>query len=350
MKKYTWTFIVAAVSGMLFCLSFMLATEDNPSVIPAVEITTPTATSSIVWYTSIPQTDANRIANAFKTQTGIGVEIVRDSAFSIRDRLLSDIANGENKADVLTIADIATYTILKNQGHFLNYASPEYVHYADEYKDEGYWAVFAAFGICMAYDENRIDDPPLQWTDLLDSRWQGRIGLENINTAGSQYGQYYMLREILGVEFWEALLTTQHPRIYSSTTALADALVEGEIDIAGEFSIQTVYSYRNAKGVSIQGIYPTEGIPLVVNPTAILAQTQRPEEARLFQDFLLSMKGQEIMQITCYKYSVREDVASLDGIPELNSLNILLPADAELYGSKREEYVQEFNSFLGGTQ
>jgi iron(III) transport system substrate-binding protein len=202
----------------------------------------------------------------------------------------------------------------------------------------------------MAYDENRIDNPPLQWTDLLDSRWQGKIGLENINTAGSQYGQYYMLREIVGVEFWETLLSTQNPRIYSSTTALADALVEGEIDIAGEFSIQTVYSYRNAKGISIQGIYPTEGIPLVVNPTAILAQTQRPEEARLFQDFLLSLEGQEIMQITCYKYSVREDVTSMDGIPELNSLNILLPSDAELYGSKREEYVQEFNGFLGGAQ
>ncbi len=347
MKKYIWAFIVIAFSGILFSFSFVLATGDSQKVIPAVEIATPPATGSIVWYTSIPQTDADRIANAFKTQTGIEVEIVRGSAFIIRDRLLSDIANGENKADVLTIADIASYSTLKDQGYFLNYASPEYVHYADEYKDEGYWAVFAAFGICIAYDENRINDPPLQWTDLLDSRWQGRIGLENITTAGSQYGQYYMLREILGAEFWEALLSTQSPKIYSSTTALADALIEGEIDIAGEFSIQTVYSYRNAKGISIQGIYPTEGIPLVVNPTAILAQTQNPEEAKMFQNFLLSKGGQEIMQLTSYKYSLRTDVVPLDGIPDLDTLNILLPADTELYGNKWEEYVQEFNNFLG---
>jgi len=202
----------------------------------------------------------------------------------------------------------------------------------------------------MAYNESRIDTPPQRWIDLLDDRWRGRIGLEDINTAGSQYGQYYMLREKLGAKFWEELLSVQEPRIYYRTEELANALLEGEIDIAGEFSIHTVYSYRVKKGVSIQGIYPEEGIPLVVNPVAIINQTVHPEEAKIFLDFLLSQRGQELMQRLNYKYSIREDVTSLEGIPSLDNLNILRPENAVEYGRKRSEYIQEFNSFLGSNK
>ncbi|GAI80016.1 unnamed protein product, partial [marine sediment metagenome] len=175
-------------------------------------------------------------------------------------------------------------------------------------------------------------------------------GLEDINTAGSQYGQYYMLREILGKEFWEELLSTQEPKIYYKTTDLANALLEGEIDIAGEFSIHTVYNYRIKNGVPIQGIYPEEGIPLVVNLAAILNQTDYPEEAKIFLNFLLSQRGQETMQGTNYKYSLRDGITPLEGIPSLDNLNILLPENTADYGSKRIEYIQEFNSFLGSNK
>ena len=153
----------------------------------------------MVWYTSIPQQDAERLANAFMTEKGIAVQIVRASTFTIRDRLMSEIASGANTADVLTIADIATYAVLRNQGDLMYYDSPEYASYSKQFKDEGYWAVFSGFGICMAYNEKLTTDLPQQWTDLLDARWKGKIGIEDISTAGSQYGQYYMLREALGV-------------------------------------------------------------------------------------------------------------------------------------------------------
>ncbi len=346
MQKFAWMILVIIASGMFFATSFLLTNQNGSELKPEIEIVTSPTAGTVTWYTSIPLRHAESLANAFELETGIEVEIVRASTFIIRDRLMSEIANGTTEADVLTIADIGTYIELKNQGHLMKYDSPHYIMYAEEYKDSGYWAVFAAFGMCMAYDENRIVDPPQKWTDLLDSRWKGRIGLEDISTAGSQYGQYYMLREELGVEFWEELLSTQEPKIYYKTTDLANALLEGEIDIAGQFSIHTVYSYRVERGVSIQGIYPEEGIPIVVNPTAILNQAKHPEEAKIFQNFLLSRRGQDLMQSTNYKYSVRDGTAPLGEIPSLDDLNVLLPENGIVYGSKRDEYIQEFNGFL----
>ena len=198
----------------------------------------------------------------------------------------------------------------------------------------------------MAYDESRIKTPPQKWTDLLDEKWRGRIGLEDINTAGSQYGQYYILREKLGVAFWERLLSVQMPKIYYRTEAIADALLAGEIDIAGQFSIHTVYDYRVKRKTTLKGIYPAEGIPLVVNPVAIINQTDKLKEAKMFLDFLLSRKGQELMQRLNYKYSIVEGIAPLDGMPSLDSLNILLPKNSMDYAKNRSNYIREFNTFF----
>ena len=348
MNKHTWMVLLIIFSGLCFVQSYLCIAGNDNKLKPEIVVNATPTTSTVIWYTSIPQIHAERIANAFTSETGIGINIVRNSTFIVRERLMTEIGDGTTEADVVTIADVGTFVELKNLGHLMKYASPHYKDYPDEYKDPDYWAVFAGFGMCMAYDESRIDTPPQNWTDLLDDRWRGRIGLEDINTAGSQYGQYYILREKLGVEFWKDLLSTQEPKIYYRTEELANALLEGEIDVAGEFSIHTVYNYRIKKETPIKGVYPEEGIPLIINPVAIINQTNHPEEAKMFLDFLLSKRGQELMQRLNYKYSIRADATPLDGIPSFGDLNILQPEDVAEYGGRRNEYIREFNGFLGG--
>lgn len=346
MNKLIWPVVLMILSGLCFALSYFYITENDNNSKPEIVVTATPATISLTWYTSIPQKHADRIANAFKIETGININIVRSSTFIIRERLMSEIENSTTKADVVAIADIGTYLELKDQGCLMKYDSPHYKNFPKEYKDTGYWTVFAGFGICMAYNESLIDAPPQHWTDLLNKRWRGRIGLEDINTAGSQYGQYYMLREKLGLDFWKELLSVQEPRIYYRTEELANALLEGEIDIAGEFSIHTAYDYKVKRKTYIKGIYPEEGIPFILNPVAIINHTDHPKEAKIFFDFLISQRGQELMQRLNYKYSIRQGMAPLDGIPSFDNLNILQPENATEYAEKRSEYIQEFNSFF----
>jgi iron(III) transport system substrate-binding protein len=346
MNKLIFVVLLMIFSCLCFALSYFFIPSSGSKPKPEIIVNATPASGSLTWYTSVPQSHADRIANAFRIKTGIDVKIVRSSTFVIRERLMSEIENNATKADVVTIADIGTFIELKNRGHIMEYVSRHYKNFSEAYKDTGYWAVFAGFGICMAYDERRIDTPPQHWTDLLNERWRGRIGLEDINTAGSQYGQYYMLREKLGVKFWEKLLSIQKPKIYYGTEALANALLEGEIDIAGQFSIHTVYDYKVKRETPIKGIYPKEGIPFIVNPVAIINQTAHFKEAKEFFDFLLSEKGQKLMQRLTYRYSIREDMAPLDGIPSLNNLNILRPENGMEYAEKRSGYIREFNTLF----
>ena len=240
MNKLGWVVLPVAVSVLCFAISYSyIAARQAYTLKPEIIVNAMPATRAVTWYTSVPLKHADRIANAFTVKTGTDVEIVRDSALIMRNKLLSEIAAGKTEADVVTIADIGTYVELVNQGSLMRYDSPQYQYYSEEDKDPGYWAVFTSFGICLAYDKNRTDTPPLHWTDLLDSKWKARIGLEDINTAGSQYGQYYMLREKLGVGFWKNLLSVQEPRIYYKTEELANALLDAQIDVAG--GVQHLY-------------------------------------------------------------------------------------------------------------
>ena len=70
----------------------------------------------------------------------------------------------------------------------------------------------------------------------------------------------------------------------------------------------------------------------------------------MFLDFLLSRKGQELMQRLNYKYSILEGMAPLDGIPSLDSLNILRPKNGMEYARNRSKYIREFNSFFQGKE
>ena len=343
MSKTFLMVLLIIFSCLYFALSFFFIPGSISKPEPEIIINSTPTSGSLIWYTSLPQRHADRITNAFRINRGIDVEIIRSSTFLIRERLMSEIENGATKADVITIADIGTFIELKNQGHLMKYHSLYYKNIPKGYKDTGYWAVFAGFGICMAYDKKRIDIPPQHWIDLLNKRWRGRIGLEDINTAGSQYGQYYMLRKKSGVKFWEKLLFLQKPKIYYQTEALANALLKGEIDIAGQFSIHTVYDYKIKRKTSIAGIYPKEGIPFIVNPVAIIKQTVHLKEATAFFDFLLSEKGQKLMQCLTYKYSLQEDIVPLEGIPSLNNLKLLHPENKTKYAEKRSDYIQEFN-------
>ena len=65
----------------------------------------------------------------------------------------------------------------------------------------------------------------------------------------------------------KTLLSTQKPKIYYRTEELADALLEGEIDVVGQFSIHTVLDYKVKRKTAIEGIYPLE--PILEYPPSV---------------------------------------------------------------------------------
>src|SRR5262249_12152367 len=56
------------------------------------------------------------------------------------------------------------------------------------------------------------------------------------------------------------------------------------------------FYYKTMKqGNPIKIVYPKEGVPLVVSPTAIAKDAPHPNAARLFTEFILSKANQQIL-------------------------------------------------------
>ena len=73
----------------------------------------------MVWYTSTPIEQAQKIADLFRKQTGIKVELFRSGGSAILSRFQQEINAGRVAADVLTHSDPAAANALGKKGLFI---------------------------------------------------------------------------------------------------------------------------------------------------------------------------------------------------------------------------------------
>lgn len=281
----------------------------------------------LAWYTSLPDEPAQRFLEQFERKyPGITARCVRESTFDIIQRIQSEIDNGKVLADVVHVLDVAPFVKLKKQGQLLRYESPEERSIPPQYKDPGIWSALRCVALCMAYDPNRVPDSeaPRTWTSLLEERWQGKIALKDAQTAGSAYAHYYFLRELYGVSYWRSM-AARSPKIFKTAEESMKALKSGDVAIVAGAMDYTIHD-ANAPDAPVKAAWPTDGVPLMPGPVAILRAAPHPNAARLFMDFALSAEGQRALRDLLGAYSVRSDVPPPEGFPNLKDLHVLAPA------------------------
>jgi iron(III) transport system substrate-binding protein len=300
------------------------------------------------WYTSLPDEPAQDFIRLFtRKHPFLTVRLVRESTFDIIQRIQAEVDNGRVQADVLHVLDVAPFVKLKKQGQILRYESPEERFIPAQYKDPGVWSALRLVALGIAYNTQRIQDaPPRTWTDLLQSRFKGRIALKDAQTAGSAYAHYFFLREEYGVAYWRKM-AAQKPQIFKTAEESMSALQAGTVDVVSGAMDYTVDDAQRS-GSPIRAVWPSDGVPVMLGPVAILRAAPHPNAARLFIDFALSAEGQRALGRLLGGYSVRADVPAPTGLPPLNNLRVMTPAGGwEAYAERQEvlkaEYTQLFH-------
>ncbi|HVY56989.1 MAG TPA: hypothetical protein VHA77_03980, partial [Xanthobacteraceae bacterium] len=85
----------------------------------AVDLAAARAEGKVVWYTSTPIEQAQKLAHLFETQSGIKVELFRSGGTAILRRFLQEAEAGRAAADVLSTADPAASASLARRGLFV---------------------------------------------------------------------------------------------------------------------------------------------------------------------------------------------------------------------------------------
>ena len=261
----------------------------------------------------------------FTEETGTEVEVrYGDSA-----ELAATIAEeGENSpADVFFAQDPGSLGSVEDQLAQLPGETLDRVDHP--FRDSnGRWTGTSGRSRVIVYNTDVVteDEVPDRVADLIDPKWEGRIGIAPTNASFQAFITGMRLSE--GDEAtrqWLTDLKDLSPKIYESNTPAVEAAASGEIDL-GLVNHYYLYLVKEEQpDAPIANHFLAAGDPgalVSVAGAAVLESSDQSEEAESFVDFLLSEDAQRfyVDEAEEAEYPLIEGIEPKEGLPPLDEL------------------------------
>jgi iron(III) transport system substrate-binding protein len=269
-----------------------LAQETTPAMLDAAA-----REGKVVWYASVDVKVAEAIAKAFKAAyPKIDVDVERSGSERVFQRINQEHQSGIHNVDVVNSSDASHFLYWKQQKWLAAHTPPDVKRYAPQYKDpDGFYAAWRATLSVMGYNTNLVaeKDAPTSYADLLDPRWKGKLVKSHPGYSGTSLTGTYAIVKVLGWDYL-AKLAKQDVQQLQSTTATPKSIASGERAVMVDGNEYNMFIEIDRKS-PVRIIYPKEGTPFVTSPTAIFADAPHPNAARVFQNFLYTVKAQQLV-------------------------------------------------------
>jgi iron(III) transport system substrate-binding protein len=302
----------------------------------------------VVWYTSLALPSAEKVAKLFETAyPGVKVEVHRTGSERILSRVMQELKANIKNVDVVHTSDAGHFVLLKGKNLLTKYTPPGVEGFPAGFKDkDGYYYGLRATVSVIAYNTKGLSagEAPKTWKDLLDPRWKGKMVTAHPGYSGVIATHVLALVNQYGWDYFKQLAQNRLMLVQSAVDP-AGAVASGERLVAVDGGEYTFYQTRK-KGNPIEIVYPREGVPLIVSPTAITSFAPHPNAARLFTDFTFSREVQQVMADSEGLYTGHPEVTYPADKPKLSELK-LLTVDPEELDRRNEEIKRRFVEFFG---
>ncbi len=302
----------------------------------------------VVWYTSLALSSSEKVAKLFETAyPGVKVEVHRTGSQRILQRMMQELQSNIRNVDVVHTSDAGHYVLLKEKKLLMRYTPAGVDAFAAGFKDrDGFHYGLRATVNVIAYNSKMIAavEAPRTWKDLLDPKWRGRLVTAHPGYSGVIATHVLALVHLNGWDYFKALAQNK-PMLVQSAVDPSGIVASGERPVAVNGGDYTFYQAKK-KGNPVEIVYPKEGVPLVVSPSAITSFAPHPNAARLFTDFIFSRDVQQVLADTEGLYTGHPQVTYPADKPRLPDLK-LLTVDAEELEKRNEEIKTRFVEFFG---
>jgi iron(III) transport system substrate-binding protein len=302
----------------------------------------------VVWYTSLALPSAEKVAKLFETAyPGIKVEVNRTGSERIIARVMQELKANIKNVDVVHTSDAGHFVYFKAQKLLTKYTPAGVEAFPAGFKDkDGYFYGLRATVNVIAYNTKTVSaaEAPKTWKDLLDPRWKGKMVTAHPGYSGVISTHVLALVNQYGWDYFKQLAQNKLMLVQSAVDP-SGVVASGERPVAVDGGEYTFYQIKK-KGNPVEIVYPKEGVPLVVSPTAIMSFAPHPTAARLFTDFTFSREVQQVMADSEGLYTGHPEVKYPADKPKLTDLK-LLTVDPEELEKRGEEIRQRFVEFFG---
>jgi iron(III) transport system substrate-binding protein len=194
---------------------------------------------------------------------------------------------------------------------------------------DGRWTGTSGRSRVLAYNTDAVpeDEVPDTVADLIDPKWDGRIGIAPTNASFQAFVTAMRLSE--GEEAtrqWLTELKELSPKIYEGNTPIVEAAASGEIDL-GLVNHYYLYVVREEQpGAPIENHFLAAGDPgalVSVAGAAVLASSDQSDDAQSFVEYLLSDEGQRfyVDEAEEAEYPLIDGIEPKEGLPPLDELD-----------------------------
>jgi iron(III) transport system substrate-binding protein len=334
--------------GALGLLALTLALFAVPASAQDGRVEAARKEGTIVWYTSLASPSAEKVAKLFEAAyPGIKVEVHRTGSQRILQRVMQELQANLKLVDVIHTSDAGHFVLLKEKKLLAKYTPAGVENFPPGFKDrDGYSYGLRATVNVIAYNTKIVPaaEAPKTWKDLLDPKWKGKLVTAHPGYSGVIATHVLALVHLHGWDYFKQLAQNKLMLVQSAVDP-AGVVASGERSVAvngGDY----YYYQQKKKGNPIEIVYPKEGVPLVVSPTAIAAGAPHPNAARLFTDFSFSKDVQQALADTEGLYTGHPDVKYPADKPKLGDLK-LLQVDPDELEKRNEEIKKRFVEFFG---
>jgi ABC-type Fe3+ transport system substrate-binding protein len=232
----------------------------------------------------------------------VQVEYFRGNSDRIAHKLFAEYQAKRYAVDV--IDGSSTTTMVRRAGLLQRFFSPYFAEYPAELKDaEGYWGVSNLYFHTIGYNTRMVkpSDVPKSFEDLLNPRWKGQM----IWSTGRGGGGPLFVGNVLqtmGEGAGKAYLQKLRLQNIAKTTVSARQVLD--LVIAGEYPIVLVifnhHAYISKSAGAPSEWQALEPVAATISTIGLPKYAPHPHAAMLFLDFVLSKRGQKVMQLSNY--------------------------------------------------
>nr|WP_199067657.1 ABC transporter substrate-binding protein [Chromobacterium sp. ASV5] len=281
----------------------------------------------------------------------------------IHSRFTRENAAGKDSADLLWSPAMDLQVKLVNDGYAARYASPEIPKLPKwaHYRQQAYATTYEPVAIVYNKRLLKPGEIPQTRAELIrivkadPARFRGKLATYDIERSGAGFNfltqDYRYSRQAI----WELTraLGQAGVQLHTSTGEMMERVAAGDSLIG--YNMLGSYAFAKAKkDPAIGYVYPKD-YTQIVSRLAIVSKTARhPNAARLWLDYLLSRRGQDVLANQADLFSLRDDVA---GPATLSALRGQLGASAQaieigpgllvyLDQAKRREFMRSWRQAL----
>ncbi|HTJ25355.1 MAG TPA: extracellular solute-binding protein [Candidatus Limnocylindria bacterium] len=255
------------------------------------------AEGTVVFYTAVDVSVAQRVARDFETKYGIKVQVERTGSERVFQRVGQEYGSNIHAVDVVNSSDAANFLVWKKNGWLASVPLEEIARYwPPAYRDrDNDFATWRATLSPIAYNASLVKpaDAPKTWAALLQPQWKGKIVKAHPAYSGSEMTADYQLIQAFGWSYLQKLAGQSVMQVQSSTEP-PKVLSRGEQPVMAGGNEYVVFQMQQ-QGSPLGLVYPPEGTPFENSPAAVMKDAPHPNAARLFYAFLFSKETQQML-------------------------------------------------------